>query len=306
MRKFLSKLIETVAFMKVLLMALGAFYAVFWMYRFFELPFYDYIALVLDFPNNLFPWPIETMSVYKGHVVQNAYFIDAVACAILSYIFTFVEKGAYEIKRRYEIMDVNKKRQLQDQMNKELEKEYLQSMNQYDFFSLYIKYKVRHISTILSANNPYTPEMILERSYNTTFDYIKKALPSVYVKQNKDSIFLYCRDFNSFDSVITKILSAIKSVKKNNANVFMETGFIITGDACNNQESAMASSKNLEILANCGYYNKAIVTTTFKTRFDLLKSEKFEVDILGFATNSVKLASDESDIYVLKSKPKQI
>lgn len=306
MRKFLSKLIETVAFMKVLLMALGAFYAVFWMYRFFEFPFYDYIALVLDFPNNLFPWPIETMSVYKGHVVQNAYFIDAVVCAILSYIFTFVEKGAYEIKRRYEIMDVNKKRRLQDQMNKELEKEYLQSMNQYDFFSLYIKYKVRHISTILSANNPYTPEMILERSYNTTFDYIKKALPSVYVKQNKDSIFLYCRDFNSFDSVITKILSAIKSVKKNNANVFMETGFIITGDACNNQESAMASSKNLEILANCGYYNKAIVTTTFKTRFDLLKSEKFEVDILGFATNSVKLASDESDIYVLKSKPKQI
>lgn len=305
MKKFLKKLIEIMALLKVGAVTLGAFYLFFWFYRFFELPFYDIIALVLDFPNNMIPWPIETISMYKGHVVQNAYFIDGVLCVIISFIFGILEKISYELQRRNNIREVNAKHKLEKKVNEELEKSYLRDIYGYDYFSIYIKYKVKYISAILSSSNPYTTESITARSYDLTFDFVKKSLQNLKIIQNKDSVFIYGNHFANFEEIIVKILGMIKSIKRNNANAYMETDFLIVCDANKTEQGALNSYQNLNIMAGYEYYGKAITTTAFKTRFDLLNSQRFIVEILGFATGNKKISTGDTDIYTLKSKPQQ-
>ncbi len=306
MKKFLKHLTEFISILKTGAMTLGALYLVFWFYRFFELPFVDILCKFFDFPNNFIVFPIETMSMYKGHIVQNAYFIYGIICAVISFIFSLLEKLSYELQRRYDMYDVSQKHKLEENINKELEQEYTQDVRKYCFFSIYIKYKLNYISDVLSSSNPYTTEGITTRSYDSTFDFIKKNLPFVFVKQNKDSIFLYTSKFDLFESVIEKILYSIKQNKKNNTNAYMDTDFLIVCDAQKSEASAANSYSELVRIANFEYYNRAVVTTTFKTRFELLKSEKFVVDILGFASGGRKDTALDSDIYILKPKPKQV
>ena len=306
MRKFLNKLVEFIAFIKVALMSLGALYLLFWFYRFFDLPYNDLFAAFFDFPNNLFPWPIETMSVYKGHVVQNAYFVDGIVCAILSWIFSIIEKIGYEVQRRYEIANLKEKRKLEENLNRELKRSYMSDLYRYDYFSLLIKYKVKYISEVLSMNNPYTPENILKRSYDTTFDYLKKSLPMAKIMQNKNSVYLYSNGFNNFEAFITKVLDCIKGIKKNNNNAYMDTDFLIIGDVHTSENNALEAMGELQKTADSEYYNRAIMTATFKARFDLLNSQKFVVDILGFSSDGRKDSTNDKDIYVLKSKPKPV
>ena len=306
MRKFLDKLVEFIAFIKVSMMSLGALYLIFWFYRFFNLPYNDLMAAFFDFPNNLFPWPIETMSVYKGHIVQNAYFVDGIICAILSYIFSLVEKIGYEVQRKYEISNLKQKRKMEEDMNKELKRSYMADLYRYDYFSLLIKYKVKYISEVLSINNPYTPENMLKRSYDTTFDYLKKNLPTLKILQNTNYIYIYGGGFNNFEMVITKVLDCIKGIKKNNGSAYMNTDFLIAGDAHTSENIALEALSELEKTANSEYYNRAIMTAAFKARFDLLNSQKFIVDILGFSSGGRKDSANDKDIYILKSKPKPV
>lgn len=59
-------------------------------------------------------------------------------------------------------------------------------------------------------------------------------------------------------------------------------------------------------MSNMEYYNKALVTSAFRARFDLIQNtSKFMTDILGFSVLDDN-KKDDSEIFILKSKPDKI
>lgn len=306
MRKILEKLYTFFVLSKVGILMVGAVFVAFWFYRFFNLPFAKTLSTFFDIPTNIFPLPLETYSVSGIHEIENAYFVDGIVCGILSFIFYMCELIVQELQRRYEIYDLRKKQRLENQTNIELKKEYFKNLYSYEYFSVFVKFQTSYISEVLAHNNPNTPEGALKRGYEFFANYVKKVYPAASVKSMGEYVFISGKDFSKFESFFSGMLTIIKQLKKQNEQNFINTRFMIIADAQTSAEESLLSCKKLLNISESEYYNKAIITLEFKTRFELLKSNKYDTELLGFASNGQKQVLSDSDLYYLKTKAKAI
>lgn len=303
MKKIIEKIYATVAFLKVLSLVLGAAFAVFWFYRFFNMPYANAMTIFFDIPSKIIVFPFDTFfTTEKGNVIENAYFIDGILCIILAIVFHFFEFVVLEIQRIYELSVINTKQNLEKKINTELKNEYYKNLANYTFFSLYIKLETTFINEILANHNLAKPDEILEKTYKDMAEFIKAAYPSFTVRSSNEYIFVSGKDFSNFEKFLSKVLNALKHLKDKNEKVFINTNFIIVIDAQTSKEKSMASLRKLKEIADAKYQNSAIVTLEFKMCFELLKSEKFEIDLLGYVAGGEKHTLTDTDLYRIKTK----
>ena len=136
--------------------------------------------------------------------------------------------------------------------------------------------------------------------------FIKQCLPNLTVVKKGDSAFISGLWPNNFDDIITYILEAIKTVKIQNNKDAIKTDFLIIFDCQTDKKTSEGSYLKLSSMSNMEYYNKALVTSAFKARFDLIQNtSKFMTDILGFSVLDDN-KKDDSEIFILKPKPDKI
>lgn len=305
MKKFLEIQYIVFGLLKVASVCIAALYSVFWFYRFFNLPFVDYLVPIFDFPINLVPLPIATLQIHGDHVVENAYFGMGIILAFVAFIFSRLEVMAARIQEKYDALTFAKKQQAEIKMNEELEREYVANLLRYKYFSILIKYRIKYINEIIAQNNSLTIVDVAADSYTETASYIRRMLPHLGVKQNKASLFIRVVGFKDFDEIMGDVLNAIKLVRAKNEKNAMSTEFSILLDAQKTEEECSESYKSLTKIAESGYYEKAVVTAFFKARFDLIKNDsKFMIDTLGFSVSDRSKTEDGTELFVLKTKPK--
>lgn len=305
MKKLLEKAYATTAFLKVALLVLGAAFAVFWFYRFFNMPYANAMTIFFDIPSKIIVFPFETFSTTeKGNVIENAYFIDGILCIIFSVILRFFEFLLLEAQRLYDIFALKARHNLEKKVNTELKEEYYKNLYNYTFFSLYIKLETSFINEVLANYNSIKLDEVLEKTYADTAEFIKTAFPSFTVRSSKEYVFVSGKDFAKFEKFLTKVLSALKYLKDKNEKAFVKTKFAIVIDAQTSKEKSLTSFRKLKEIADSNYQNSAIVTLEFKMRFELLKSEKFEIDLLGYVASGERHSLNDTDLYQIKTKKK--
>ena len=304
MRKVLDRLYKFAMWTRVIFMVLAALFILFWLYKFLRLPFSNELAILFDLPSKLYELPFETLQYYKGREIQHAYFINSLIFAFISFIFYLITNFVQELQRRYEINDLQKRKVLQEEMNKNLKQEYMDGLYKYDFISAYLKFELDYVTEILANNNPTTIEAATKRTYDYVYESIKKYFPQAHIRRDDGYIFLIYKGFDNLENFVDMIIGTIKSAKKLNEKDYIALKFTIVLDVQTTEAEALSTFNNLNEVANSNYKNKALATLTFKTRFDLLNSSNYLMDILGYASSNNFDTVQEGDIYVLKSKPK--
>ncbi len=306
MKKIYFTLFAIFQTLKVLTLGLSALYLIFWFYRFFNFPFAESLAVIFDFfikPITMF---FPTTQVHNGHIAEYGYFIMGLILCVVVFIFARLEDLMIILDRRYDIKDIVQKQIMQDELNKELHKEMVLDIVAFKYFSVYVKFRVDFINEIIASTNKVKlPEAKL-RSYNNFINIVKQKMPRLYASKKGDSAFVVGIGFSDFDNVIINILNAIKTVREQNNKDAIKTDFLIIFDAQTDKKTNENSYYKLNSIGDMEYYNKALVTSAFKARFDLIQAgSKFMTDILGFSVMNDK-KGDDSDIYILKTKPNKI
>ena len=304
MRKFLDRAYKFAMWARVVFMTLAALFVLFWLYRFLRFPFSNELAILFDLPSKLYSLPFETLQYYKGREIQHSYFINSLIFAFISFVFYLITNFLQEAQRKYEISDLQRRKALQEEVNKSLKQEYTDGLYQYDYISAYIKLELNYVSEIFANNNPVSIEEATKRSYNYAYEAIMKYLPQAHIKKEENYIFLTYKGFNEIDNFVNMIITTIKGARKINEKDYFALNFAIAMDAQATEAEAISSFRKLSEIAGSNYKNKALTTLGFKTRFELLNSSNYTMDILGYASSDNFDTVREGDIYVLKSKPK--
>ncbi len=308
MKEFYRNLFEFVSFLKVACICLASLYLIFWFYRFFNLPLTGFMRPFFDF----FVIPIKSMfsteQTFNNAVIEMAYFIMGIILACLSFILGRIEDLVVELDRRYDIKELVKKQMLEKQVNKELERAHIENLLKYRFFSIYLAYKINFANEVVAASNGVPLSALIEKSYNNTISLIKQRVPDLNVEKYGASIFIRGNWVKNFDEIIEYILDAIKVVKVQNYQVAANTTFLLAMDAQTDKISSDKSFETLVKIAGMEYYGKAVVTLPFKIRFDLIQKDSiFMTDAIGYAVmDENKNEEEDSELYLLKSKPRQI
>ena len=306
MKKIYFTLFALFQILKVTTLGLSALYLLFWFYRFFNFPFANSLAMIFDFFIQPITKNFPTTQIHNGHIAEYGYFVMGLILCVVVFIFARLEDLMIILDRRYDIKDIVQKQMLQDKMNEELHKEMVADISSYNYFSVFIKFKINFINEIIASTNAINLADAKQRGYNNFITLIKQWLPNLSVVKNGDSAFITGFGFNNFDEIITYILEAIKTILIQNNKDAIKTDFLIIFDAQTDKKTSLESYSKLNSMSNMEYYNKALVTSAFKARFSLIQeTSKYMTDILGFSVlNDDK--KDDSEIFILKSKPNNI
>lgn len=306
MKKTYHTLFIAFQILKVASLGLAALYFIFWFYRFFNFPLADTFALFLDILANPVKNAFPTTQIQDEHIAEYAYFIDGILLFVVVFVFAKLENFMIILDRRHNIKDIVKKQIIQDRVNKELKEEAVADIIRYKYFSIYIKFKIAYINEIAALSNAVNLAEVKARGYMNLISLIKQWMPNIGAVQKGDSAFITGLGFEDFDSKIIYILEAVKTIKIQNNNDSVKTDFLIIMDAQTDKKTCINSYNLLNSMGQFEYFNKALVTSTFKARFDLIqKNSKFMTDILGFSSLDNQ-ESNDSEIFVLKSKPQKI
>lgn len=306
MKKLYFTLFAVFQILKIATLGVSALYLLFWFYRFFNFPFAETLSYIFNFfimpITNNFP----TTQIHGGHIAEYGYFIMGILLCGVVFIFAKLEDLMIALDRRYDIKDIAKKQIMQDKLNKELHKEMVMDILGYRYFSTYVKFKIDFVNEIIANTNAVSIADAKTRSYANFVTLMKQWMPNLSVVKNGDSAFISGLWQNNFDDVITYILEAVKTVRIQNNKDAIKTDFLIIFDAQTNKKTSENSYSMLNSMSNMEYYNRALATSAFKARFDLIQAaSKFMTDILGFSVlNDNK--KDDSEIFILKSKPNKI
>lgn len=305
MKTTLRKLFEFFNILKVASMTLAALYLLFWFYRFFNFPLTDILYPIFDFFITPIKAMFETVQIYNGAVIEMGYFIMGVFLIFVSFVFGKIENFVLELERRNELMELALKQKMQNKINAEMEKEYTNEILNYKYFSAFVIYKISYFNELAAMQDKISLSNIIDRSYKNTTSLIRQYEPKVVSDKYGASVFIREADFENCDDIITSIIEAIKVVKKQNANDNIKTDFMIVLDAQADKKASYKSYETLVKVSGMDYFNKAIVTASFKARFDLIKDKSiYMTDTLGYA--AVDKVGDGSELYLLKTKPDKI
>lgn len=303
MKNFLKRLFDTVTFIKVMAVCLSASYFVFWFYRFFNLPYVDYIYPIFDILLLPIKSVIETVQIDGGRVNEMGYLGVGFFMIFLAWLFSRFEAMVVEMDRRYDLKVLYDKQKLQRKANEEMTNEYVNTMNQYDNFSVLIVYKIDFLNELIAQTNNLTIPQAQANAYNETANYIRKNCPKLGLKLDMNYIFIKGKGYENFDETLGQILNGIKMAKIRSEKDFIKLDFSLVLDSQTNDIESTRSFEELMEIANAGYYNKAVVTPIFKHRFDLIKEKsKYTTDMLGFSANR-KNQKGNSELYIIKTKP---
>ncbi len=305
MKKIYYNLLLFFQTLKIVSLTIAALYSIFWFYRFFNLPFSDTLALFFNFFANPVINMFPTTQIHGNHVAEYAYFIAGIFFCILTFIFARLEDLMIILDRRYDIKTAVKKQILEEKMNKELKEEAAADILTYKYYSVLVQFKVAYISELISTTNPVTLEEAALRSYTNFVSLIKQWLPYTDAVQKGESVFITGKGFDDFDNTLDYILEAVKTVKIQNNNDAIGTDFIIAMDAQTSRANSYSSYNRLKALIETKYYNKALITSFFKARFEMIQeASKFTSDLLGFSALDGRKIED-SNLYILRSKAGQ-
>lgn len=306
MKKIYFTLFAIFQILKVATLGLAALYLLFWFYRFFNFPFANSLAMIFDFFIQPITANFPTTQVQGEHIAEYGYFVMGLILCVVVFVFARLEDLMVALDRRYDIKDIVKKQILQEKVNEELHREMVADIMGYKYFSVFVKFKINFINEIIATTNAINLADAKQRGYNNFITLVKQWLPNLSVVKKGDSAFISGLWPNDFDDIITYILEAIKTVKIQNNKDAIKTDFLIIFDCQTDKKTSEGSYLKLSSMSNMEYYNKALVTSAFKARFDLIQNtSKFMTDILGFSVLDDN-KKDDSEIFILKSKPDKI
>ncbi|MCD8024174.1 MAG: hypothetical protein LUE64_01420 [Candidatus Gastranaerophilales bacterium] len=297
-----KKISNILNWLKVAAVLTAVFFALFWFYRFFNLPFAENISSCVDILLVPVKAHINTIKVADNHILEFGYVGLSVLFAFLSFMFGKLVFLNEILEQKWLISDMEKRQLDEEELNQKLEKDYYDELRRYKFFSVYLKYKIEYINEVIAQNNAYTIAEIVQRSYKNTADYIRKKRPEMGLRVNKASIFARNSGYNDFDKCLIAILGAIKETIEQNEHDSMSTKFLFVIDAQRTDYESSKSHLRMAKIADSLYYDKAVATSAFKQRFDLIQPKsKFKIELLGVAALDSN-NNDTEELYVLKSK----
>lgn len=306
MKKLIKKIFDIVTFIKVATICTAAIYFGFWFYRFFNLGYVDYIYPFFDFLISPLKAIVETVQYDGDRVNETGYIIFGIIMLVVSFLFAQIEKLVVELDRRYDLSVLAKKQKRQKIVNEILEKNYSEKIEKYDCLNILISYTPEFLNELVAQNINMTLEKGLSEAYNKTILYLKNNFKNALINNTNEGIFISITGFMEFDNIIDIILNGIKQVKSEAEKKYINLKFLFTLDVQEPNVGLSTSFRKLVKIASVKYYGKAVGTSIFNMRFELMKDKsKYTTEVLGFSAKE-NSNEDNTDLYLLKTKTRFI
>lgn len=240
---------------------------------------------------------------YQRSIITNdsrvdfSYLIATFTALLFAYVINFVIEGLKFIETKFNNIYHKIKKQKEDCFNTSLEKTYVKEENKNKNFLLIIKFIVQDL-TKDSFYQRNAEESIKEKEKQVLMEFSKILNSSTRCvsKFLNDGLLLYFENIADIDKEILLIRETIKLMKSKYSKDGYKLTYYSGIDVYGNNNELIDKIKNLIIITRLGIDNKIVCLSTFRQRYNLIKTPRHGTESLG-----VYKINQNEEVFCIKS-----
>ncbi len=279
MKKLYNGINIFLSYIKALCPILSALYMALWFIGFSPLvipqKFIDVVEIFAQMIRNI----VHIEIPHKDTPVDMTYIICGLVFMAFFFVITFFIKVVKELIAHDDRVKHKGKVVEQDIVNKSLELDYEAEIKRFCVFVILFDVNLKFLNENLADTT-----IDLEEFKTTFYSEISTVIRAKYKNVKfmmSDKLFLAQNSFDIFDTFISDLLSLLEEFVKKCANENVNVEFSTSIDALKSDKNIFSYIDILEKIYSFNYKNRVIITSAFKTRYEILNRQRYRFNSIG-------------------------
>ena len=299
--KFLSFIINLLFVLQITLLILIFFTAAYWFFNLIEIHIFDFAEPIANCISDLirlfYTQDIEVGGIY----IDGSLLLFDFIALILIFMITKFKYFLYKTISNVEIYIQNCLKRLEDNFNKELQKEIEESVKKSNDLAVLIKFKVKNmfVDACWGGDKEDGAKEKEQEAYKILYSALKTFEGCKFAKSG-DNLLIFLTDFEKTDSLMIFLYSAIERLQYNMQKKHWKLTAYISVDVYNDKTDNFREEvlPILDALLDLKNKNVAVCLGNFGMRYELLKNQEFYLSKRGL----YNIVNCENEVWTLVKK----
>lgn len=297
-KKIFKILINFLHFIQVVLIFLSFFIILYWLFELgkapFIAPFTPFFDSIKNFVHIFYQRTVTVDQATVDFSFLIATFIALIIVAGLKYLIEFTK----DAEKKYDKIHNAIKKRTEDLLNITLEQEYLMTEYKNNKFLLLIQFSALNMAkdSFFHKDSNVGLEEKQKEALLSLADELGKEL-EFQRKFLNDGLLLYFDSFKNVDKTLSTIEKIVLNLKRKYHAERWQINSIISIDTYAHDNEVLNKIRSLIMLVRLGIKDKIVCMSTFKQRYSINKTQKYQIE-----TQGVYIISDiEENVFVLRN-----